>query len=104
MSKDTITWQYAQNFNENEKRWEEVRTLLIAKMRVITKNPLLSLTMMNDCIECSEMVQAIKDGDRSEFLYKKAKESVEDAASLEEAGNIFTKAFATAYKKKEENS
>jgi hypothetical protein len=100
MKNNTITWQYAQNFDENEKRWEEVKTLLIAKMRVITKNALLSMAMIDDCIECTDMVRAIESGDRSEFLYKKAKKAVENAASLEEAGEMFYKAFSIALNKK----
>lgn len=90
----TIEWKYATNFTENEKRFEEVKILLIEKIRIITKNPILSMTMMEDCIEAREMIHALEDGDRSEFLYKKAKEAVDSAICLEEAGNIFYTAIS----------
>lgn len=95
-----IQWQYATNLTENEKRFNEVKELLITKMSIITKNALLTMTMMDECIEAYEMVKAIENGERGDFLYNKAKAAVEDAASLEEAGQIFYKAFAIALGKK----
>ena len=100
----TISWQYATNFTENEKRWEEVRTLLIELNRTITKNALLTMTMIDECCEATDMIMAIEKGDRSEFLYKKAKEMADRVVGLEEAGNLFYKAFVNALKRKDEQN
>lgn len=99
----TINWQYATNFTENEKRFAEVKELMIAKMRTITKSSLLSMTIGEEAHEAYKMVKAIEEGDRSEFLYEKAKEAVDSAANLEEAGELFTRAFAKALSKKIDN-
>lgn len=98
-SNTTITWQYAQSFNENEKKWEEVKTLLIAKTRVITKNALLTMIMIDDCCDATEMIKAIEAGDRSQYLYDRAKKAVDEAAALEEVGEIFYQAFGKALSK-----
>lgn len=99
---NVITWNYATNFTENEKRFNEVMILLIAKVRVITKNPLLSMTMMDECTDAVQMAKAIENGDRSEYLYDRAKKAVDEAATLEEAGDVFYKAFGNVLRKAHE--
>jgi hypothetical protein len=89
----TITWQYATNFTENEKRWEELRLAVEAVCRVYSKNTLLQFKFMNFYLDMLEMHSAIGNGDRSEFLFKKTQEAVEESAKLEEVGKIMINLF-----------
>lgn len=88
---NAITWQYAVNFNKQEERWNELKENLQSIVRVFAKNTILQLTHMEINLQTIDMIAFINDGDRSEFLYQKAKELVDDTATLEKVGSLLTK-------------
>ena len=90
MANNTITWEYAQNFEENEKRWEELKTNLQLIVRVFSKNTILQVKLAHQYFEILEIYAAIAEGDRSEYLYKKAKDNVVDTERLEDVGKQLT--------------
>lgn len=95
---NTITWEYAQNFSENEKRWAELETAINDIVRVFTKNTMLQFMLMSQFLDILDMQVAIIKGDRSEFLYGKAKQVVEETINLESTGNSLKEAFLEAKK------
>lgn len=65
----TITWEYAQNLNENEKRWGEAKKNLHVVINIFAKNTLLQLVSPNTYYEAISMNCALVENDRGEYLY-----------------------------------
>lgn len=80
----TITWEYAKNFDTHEQRWQEMLTNCQKIIGCFTKHTVLQMTFSNQYYQLLDMVIAIREGDRSEFLYKRTKEMIVDVTRLKD--------------------
>ncbi|MDR2002133.1 MAG: hypothetical protein LBQ74_03810 [Prevotella sp.] len=79
----TISFEYAQNLNENEQQYEEITERVGNCIIIFAKNTFLQFTNAQLMFEMYDIHNALRDGQRGGYLFNKALEYCESVEALQ---------------------
>lgn len=73
-----INYEYALNFEDNERKYQEIKETISEAVLFFTQNTLLQFLKMDLMCEMIDIQVAIDNGERGDFLYNSALSKVEE--------------------------